>query len=73
MLSQKEKVLLSFLGLIFGAQIIFLGFSGWHCHVKGGLKSCPKIAENSNVMFSTMTATILALITNIGINGQKRN
>ena len=73
MLSQKEKVLLSFLGVVFLAQITALGFAGYHCSRNGGLKACPDIAANQDVMFTGMTATILALITNLGVNGKGRN
>jgi len=65
-LSQKEKVLLSFLGLVFAAQIATYGVAINYCMSKGGLRSCPEIGERGQAMFAGMTATVLALITNIG-------
>jgi hypothetical protein len=65
-LSQKEKVLLSFLGVIFIAQIFFLGTAVFHCRNNGGLEACPEIGKRVEVTFAGMTATVLALITNIG-------
>jgi hypothetical protein len=65
-LSQKEKVLLSFLGIIFSAQIFYLGIGIFYCLDNGGLKSCPDIGKRAEVTFAGMTATVLALITNIG-------
>ena len=65
-LSQKEKVLLSFLGVIFSAQIFYLGIGIFHCVSKGGLDACPEIGKRAEVTFAGMTATVLALITNIG-------
>ena len=65
-LSQKEKVLLSFLGLVFAAQIATYGVAINYCMGKGGLRSCPEIGERGQAMFAGMTATVLALITNIG-------
>jgi len=32
----------------------------------GGLKACPDLGRRSELMFGGMTATVLALITNIG-------
>lgn len=65
-LSQKEKVLLSFLGVIFSAQIFYLGIGLFYCYGHGGLKTCPEIGKRAEVTFAGMTATVLALITNIG-------
>lgn len=65
-LSQKEKVLLSFLGVIFASQIYFLGVAFQYCKANGGLRSCPDIGKRVEVTFAGMTATVLALITNIG-------
>jgi hypothetical protein len=65
-LSQKEKVLLSFLGVIFSTQIFFLGISIFYCINNGGLKACPEIGKRVEITFAGMTATVLALITNIG-------
>ena len=69
-LSQKEKVLISFLGIIFSAQIIFYGISLGFCMRNGGLKSCPDIGKRGEIMFGGITATVLALITNIGTGGR---
>lgn len=65
-LSQKEKVLLSFLGVVFIAQILFYGIGLSFCMRNGGLKACPDIGKRGEIMFAGMTATVLALITNIG-------
>lgn len=72
-LSQKEKVLLSFLGVIFIFQIGFLGFQAAYCSRRNGLidtrlhmQACPEISKRIEVTFASMTATVLALITNIG-------
>jgi hypothetical protein len=65
-LSQKEKVLISFLGIIFSAQIILYGIGLGFCMRNGGLESCPDIGKRGEIMFGGMTATVLALITNIG-------
>jgi hypothetical protein len=65
-LSQKEKVLLSFLGIIFISQIYFLGMAVQYCKNNGGLNACPEIGKRVEVTFAGMTATVLALITNIG-------
>ena len=65
-LSQKEKVLLSFLGAVFIAQILFYGIGLGFCIRNGGLKACPDIGKRGEIMFAGMTATVLALITNIG-------
>jgi len=65
-LSQKEKVLLSFLGIVFVAQILFYGIGLGFCMRNGGLKACPDIGKRGEIMFAGMTATVLALITNIG-------
>jgi len=69
-LSQKEKVLISFLGIIFSAQIILYGIGLGFCMRNGGLKSCPDIGKRGEIMFGGMTATVLALITNIGTGGR---
>ena len=65
-LSQKERVLLSFLGVIFSAQIFYLGIGIFYCLNNGGPKACPDIGKRAEVTFAGMTATVLALITNIG-------
>ena len=65
-LSQKEKVLLSFLAIVFVAQILFYGIGLGFCMRNGGLKACPDIGKRGEIMFAGMTATVLALITNIG-------
>ena len=65
-LSAKEKVLLSFLGVIFSSQIIFLGIGMGYCMKNGGLQACPDIGKRAELTFGGMTATVLALITNIG-------
>jgi|GEM_PF-3553499 len=65
-LSQKEKVLLSFLGVIFSTQVFFLGIGIFYCVNNGGLKTCPEIGKRVEITFAGMTATVLALITNIG-------
>jgi len=65
-LSLKEKVLLSFLGTIFSVQLIFLGWAFSYCMSRGGLTSCPEIGKRAELTFGGMTATVLALITNIG-------
>lgn len=65
-LSQKEKVLLSFLGVIFISQIFFLGADVFHCRHHSKLTSCSETGKRVEVTFAGMTATVLALITNIG-------
>tara|TARA_Y100001937_G_scaffold109134_1_gene153484 strand:- start:1135 stop:1356 length:222 start_codon:yes stop_codon:yes gene_type:complete len=65
-LSAKEKVLLFFLGTIFSVQLIFLGWSLSYCMSREGLSSCPEIGKRAELTFGGMTATVLALITNIG-------
>tara|TARA_R100001509_G_scaffold163368_1_gene137650 strand:- start:390 stop:611 length:222 start_codon:yes stop_codon:yes gene_type:complete len=65
-LSQKEKVLLSFLGVIFIAQIFFLGADVFHCRNDNEVKGCLETRKRVEVTFAGMTATVLALITNIG-------
>ena len=65
-LSQKERVLISFLGFIFLAQVVFYGIGLSFCIQNGGLKACPDIGKRGEIMFAGMTATVLALITNIG-------
>ena len=65
-LSQKEKVLLSFLGFIFTTQVVFYAVGLAFCMQNGGLKACPDLGRRSELMFGGMTATVLALITNIG-------
>jgi len=69
-LSQKEKVLISFLGIIFSAQIIIYGIGLGFCMRNGGLNACPDIGKRGELMFAGMTATVLALITNIGTGGR---
>lgn len=69
-LSQKEKVLLSFLGIVFTAQILFYGIGLGFCIRNGGLQACPDIGKRGEIMFAGMTATVLALITNIGTGGR---
>lgn len=69
-LSQKEKVLISFLGIIFSAQIIIYGIGMGFCMRNGGLEACPDIGKRGEIMFAGMTATVLALITNIGTGGR---
>ena len=69
-LSQKEKVLLSFLGAVFIAQILFYGIGLSFCIRNGGLQACPDIGKRGEIMFAGMTATVLALITNIGTGGR---
>ncbi len=69
-LSQKEKVLISFLGIIFSAQIILYGIGLGFCMRNGGLNSCPDLGKRGEIMFAGMTATVLALITNIGTGGR---
>ena len=69
-LSQKEKVLISFLGIIFSAQIIVYGIGLGFCMRNGGLNACPDIGKRGEIMFGGMTATVLALITNIGTGGR---
>tara|TARA_R100000005_G_C5000135_1_gene206968 strand:- start:2663 stop:2881 length:219 start_codon:yes stop_codon:yes gene_type:complete len=66
MLSAKEKILLGFLGAIFTAQVCFLGTGVIYCMENGGLKACPEIGKRVEMTFAGMTATVLALITNIG-------
>ena len=65
-LSQKEKVLLSFLGVIFASQLFFLGHSLFYCMDHGGLKACPEMGKRLEMTFAGQVATVLALITNIG-------
>ncbi len=72
-LSQKEKVLLSFLGCIFFGQILVLGLTINKCfeHIdKHGFDKhpCPEIGKRASTMFAGMTATTLALLTGIQIN-----
>jgi ABC-type uncharacterized transport system permease subunit len=69
-LSQKEKVLISFLGIIFSTQIILYGIGLGFCMRNGGLNACPDIGKRGEIMFGGMTATVLALITNIGTGGR---
>ena len=67
-LSQKEKILLSFLGLVFAAQIATYGVAINYCMNAGGLRSCPEIGERGQAMFAGMTATVLALLTGVSLN-----
>ena len=69
-LSQKEKVLISFLGIIFSAQIILYGIGLGFCMRNGGLNACPDIGKRGEIMFAGMISTTLALITNIGTDGR---
>jgi hypothetical protein len=73
-LNPKEKILLTFLGCIFAAQISFLGLAVNYCTKNGGLRACPQIAKRYEITFGTMTATVLALLTGVSLNnGSKRN
>ena len=65
-LSAKEKVLLSFLGVIFLTQLIYLGWSLHYCMSSGGISACPDIGKRAELTFGGQVATVLALITNIG-------
>jgi hypothetical protein len=65
-LSQKEKVLLSFLGVIFASQLFFLGHAIFYCMDQGGRTACPDIGKRVEMTFAGQVATVLALITNIG-------
>jgi len=67
-ISTKEKILLSFLGCIFAAQIFFLGTAINYCSRNGGLKVCPEIGKRTEMTFGTMTATVLALLTGVSLN-----
>jgi len=71
-LSAKEKVLLSFLGVIFSTQLVFLGWTLSYCMSRGGLSSCPEIGKRAELTFGGMTATVLALITNIGTGASRK-
>jgi len=66
--NQKEKILLSFLGCIFAAQIFFLGAGVRYCAKNGGLRACPEISKRYEITFGTMTATVLALLTGVSLN-----
>ena len=68
MVSTKEKILLTFLGCIFAAQIFILSFGIKYCANNGGLKACPELAKRYEITFGTMTATVLALLTGVSIN-----
>ena len=68
LISTKEKILLSFLGCIFAAQIFFLGFGIRYCARNGGLRACPELAKRYEMTFGTMTATVLALLTGVSLN-----
>ena len=68
MVSAKEKILLTFLGCIFAAQIFFLGVGINYCMKNGGLTACPQIGKRIEVTFGTMTATVLALLTGVSLN-----
>lgn len=72
MISPKEKILLTFLGCIFAAQIFFLGSGFRYCARNGGIKECPEIAKRYETTFGTMTATTLALLTGIQINSKQK-
>ena len=67
-LSQKEKVLLGFLGFVFVAQIATYGVAINYCMNRGGLRTCPEIGERGQAMFAGMTATVLALLTGVSLN-----
>jgi len=67
-LREKEKILLSFLGFVFVAQIVTYGVAINYCMRNGGLRACPEIGERGQAMFAGMTATTLALLTGIQIN-----
>ena len=65
-LSAKEKVLLSFLGVIFSTQLVYLGWSLSYCMSRGGINACPEIGKRAELAFAGQVSTVLALITNIG-------
>jgi len=68
LISAKEKILLTFLGCIFAAQIFFLGAGVSYCAKHGGLSACPEISKRYEITFGTMTATVLALLTGVSLN-----
>ena len=68
MISGKEKILFTFLGCIFAAQIFFLGAAINYCMKHDGLATCPEIGKRTEIMFGTMTATVLALLTGVSLN-----
>ena len=67
-LYHKEKVLLAFLGVIFSAQIFYLGVGIFYCIENGGVAACPEIGKRTEMTFGTMTATVLALLTGVNLN-----
>lgn len=72
-MSAKEKILLSFLGVIFLGQLFILGLTVNKCfeHIdKHGFDDnpCPELGKRASTMFGGMTATTLALLTGIQIN-----
>tara|TARA_R100000406_G_C2997480_1_gene93606 strand:- start:120 stop:332 length:213 start_codon:yes stop_codon:yes gene_type:complete len=69
-ISTKEKILFSFLGCIFAAQIFFLGVGINYCIKNGGLTACPEIGKRVEITFGTMTATVLALLTGVSMTKQ---
>jgi len=71
LISAKEKILLTFLGCIFAAQIFFLGAAVSYCTKNGGLRACPEIGKRAEITFGTMTATVLALLTGVSLNKSK--
>lgn len=70
-LSQREKVLLSFLGIVFAAQIATYGVAINYCMRNGGLRACPEVGERGQAMFAGMTATVLALLSGVSANKDK--
>jgi hypothetical protein len=72
-MSAKEKILLSFLGVIFLGQLFILGLTVNKCFEyidKHGFDDhpCPELGKRASTMFGGMTATTLALLTGIQIN-----
>jgi len=76
--TSKEKILLSFLGCIFASQVFILGLAVDKCFKYIENKPleqnvCPELGKRSSNMFASMTATVLALLTGVSINGSKRD
>jgi hypothetical protein len=74
----KEKTLLTFLGCIFISQVFILGLAVDKCfkHIENrplDQNVCPELGKRSSNMFAGMTATVLALLTGVSINGSKRD
>ena len=65
-LISKRKSIIKLSWGNFSAQILYLGIGIFYCMEHGGLKACPEIGKRAEVTFAGMTATVLALITNIG-------